>query len=67
GGGVGGLTFAVAMSRYPDVEVEIFEAASEFSPIGAGIGIWPRVWKALVAIGLEDLAIHASTPPSDET
>ncbi|KAG6831350.1 hypothetical protein H0H87_005495 [Tephrocybe sp. NHM501043] len=54
------------MSRYPDVEIEVFEATSEFSPIGAGIGIWPRVWKALVAIGLEDLATYASTPPSDE-
>ncbi|KAG6886846.1 hypothetical protein C0992_002026 [Termitomyces sp. T32_za158] len=66
GGGVGGLTFAVAMSRYPDVEVEIFEAASEFSPIGAGIGIWPRAWRALVAIGLEDLAQFASRPPGDD-
>ncbi|KAG6877628.1 hypothetical protein C0993_005540 [Termitomyces sp. T159_Od127] len=54
------------MSRYPDVEVEIFEAASEFSPIGAGIGIWPRAWRALMAIGLEDLAQYASRPPSDE-
>ncbi|KAG6810342.1 hypothetical protein H0H92_012348 [Tricholoma furcatifolium] len=66
GAGVGGLAFAVALSRYPDIEIEIFEAASEFSPIGAGIGIWPRAWKALVAIGLEDLAVYASRKPSDE-
>ncbi|GLB41291.1 putative FAD binding domain containing protein [Lyophyllum shimeji] len=67
GGGVGGLTFAVAMSRYANVEVEIFEAASEFSPIGAGIGIWPRVWKALTSIGLSSLASHASSQPSNDT
>ncbi|KNZ76479.1 Salicylate hydroxylase, partial [Termitomyces sp. J132] len=67
GGGVGGLTFAVAMSRYSDVEVEIFESASQFSPIGAGIGIWPRVWRALVAIGLQDLAQYASRQPRDDT
>ncbi|KAF8066983.1 hypothetical protein FPV67DRAFT_1417597 [Lyophyllum atratum] len=66
GGGVGGLTFAVAMSRYQDVEVNIFESASEFTPIGAGIGIWPRAWKALTSIGLGSLASQASSQPSDE-
>ncbi|KAG6853486.1 hypothetical protein C0991_004032 [Blastosporella zonata] len=55
------------MSRHRNVEVKVFEATSEFSPIGAGIGIWPRVWKALVGIGLEDLASYSSAPPSDES
>ena len=42
GGGVGGLTLAVALSKYPDIEVEVFEAARHFTEIGAGVGIWRR-------------------------
>lgn len=42
GGGVGGLTLAVALSKYPDIDVEVFEAARQFTEIGAGLGIWPR-------------------------
>ena len=45
GGGVGGLTLAVALSKYPDIEVEVFEAAKQFTEIGAGVGIWPRAFK----------------------
>lgn len=66
GGGIGGLTFAVAIARYSDVEVEVYEATNEFSPIGAGIGIWPRLWKILSSIGLDSLAMKASCQPSDD-
>lgn len=45
GGGVGGLTLAVALSKYPDIEVEVFEAARQFTEVGAGVGIWPRAFK----------------------
>ena len=45
GGGVGGLTLAVALSKYPDIEVEVFEAARQFTEIGAGVGIWPRAYR----------------------
>lgn len=45
GGGVGGLTLAVALSKYPDIEVEVFEAARQFTEIGAGVGVWPRAFK----------------------
>lgn len=34
--------------------VDIYESASHFSEIGAGIGIWPRVWDTLVSLGLEE-------------
>ena len=33
----------VALSRYPDVAVSVYEAAKEISEVGAGIGVWPRV------------------------
>jgi salicylate hydroxylase len=45
GGGVGGLTLAVALSKYPDIQVELFEAAKSFTEVGAGIGLWPRAFK----------------------
>jgi 2-polyprenyl-6-methoxyphenol hydroxylase-like FAD-dependent oxidoreductase len=42
---VGGLTLAVALSRYPDITVDVYEAAQSFREIGAGVGIWPRAFK----------------------
>lgn len=63
GGGVGGLTLAVALSKAPNIEVDIYEAASEFAEIGAGVGVWPRTWKILQALGLaDDLAAVADIP-----
>lgn len=37
----------VALPKYPDIEVGVYEAAKEFDEVGAGIGVWPRVWKIL--------------------
>ncbi|KDQ57219.1 hypothetical protein JAAARDRAFT_157371 [Jaapia argillacea MUCL 33604] len=54
GGGVGGLTFAVALSGYPDIAVDIYEAANTFTEMGAGIGMWPRTRKIMRSLGLED-------------
>ncbi|KAG0699388.1 hypothetical protein DFH29DRAFT_48317 [Suillus ampliporus] len=51
GGGVGGLTLAVALSRYPDIIVDVYEAAQSFYEIGAGVGIWPRAFKVLRKFG----------------
>ncbi|KAG2120320.1 hypothetical protein BD769DRAFT_1480136 [Suillus cothurnatus] len=51
GGGVGGLTLAVALSRYPDIVVDVYEAAQSFYEIGAGIGVWPRAFKVLQKLG----------------
>ncbi|KAJ7115024.1 hypothetical protein C8R44DRAFT_676103 [Mycena epipterygia] len=53
GAGIGGLTLALALSQYPDIEVEIYEAASTLAEVGAGIGIWPRPWKIMQLLGLE--------------
>ncbi|KDQ57982.1 hypothetical protein JAAARDRAFT_177120 [Jaapia argillacea MUCL 33604] len=62
GGGVAGLTCAVALSRCPGLEVHLFEAAHNFNEIGAGIGAFPRVWKIMQALGLDkDLAELASS------
>ncbi|KIJ16517.1 hypothetical protein PAXINDRAFT_98958 [Paxillus involutus ATCC 200175] len=53
GGGVGGLTLAVALSKYPDIQVELFEAAKSFTEVGAGIGLWPRAFKVLRKLGVD--------------
>ena len=50
-----GLILALSLQKFaPDVELIIYDAVSELSEIGAGIGIWPRVWKTLVSLGLEE-------------
>ncbi|RDB27733.1 Salicylate hydroxylase [Hypsizygus marmoreus] len=65
GGGIGGLAAAVALSKYSDIDVDIYEAATQFSEVGAGIGVWPRVWKILEHLGLsEDLARVTALKPS---
>ncbi|KAI9061735.1 FAD/NAD-P-binding domain-containing protein [Trametes sanguinea] len=52
GGGIGGLTLAVALSRYPDIRIEVYEAAGQFKEIGAGVMVWERTWKILELLGL---------------
>jgi salicylate hydroxylase len=54
GGGVGGLTCAIALSKYRDIEVTIYESAAKLTELGAGVGIWPRPWRVLEALGVGD-------------
>lgn len=61
------LIIKVALSKYPNIDVDIYEAATEFSEVGAGIGIWPRVWRLLAKLGLdEELAGVSALQPTDE-
>ena len=53
GGGIGGLTAALALSR-SGAETHIFEQADAFGEVGAGLGIGPNAFKVLRALGLED-------------
>ncbi|KAI0676717.1 FAD/NAD-P-binding domain-containing protein [Trametes maxima] len=54
GAGLGGLVFAVALQKHaPDVDFHLYEAASELTTAGAGIGIQPRTWFVLKELGLE--------------
>ncbi|EGO01403.1 hypothetical protein SERLA73DRAFT_50608, partial [Serpula lacrymans var. lacrymans S7.3] len=67
GGGVGGLTVALALSKHQDIEIDVYEAASQFTEIGAGVGIWPRGWAILQDLGLhEDLMTVGHALPTDE-
>ncbi len=53
GGGIGGLTAAIALSR-AGIEVAVYEAAAELKEIGAGVALHPNAMKVLRAIGVED-------------
>lgn len=54
GAGIGGLILAVALSRYPDIEVIVYEAASKLAEVGAGVGIFPRPWEIIKKLDLEE-------------
>ena len=53
GGGIGGLTTAVALGR-AGVEVAVFERAPELKEIGAGISLWANATRALKGLDLYD-------------
>jgi salicylate hydroxylase len=52
GGGIGGLTAAVALHQR-GIEVEVFEQSAKISEIGAGVALTPNAMKAYRALGLE--------------
>ena len=68
GGGVGGLTLAFALSRSPNIHVDVYEAASKFAEIGAGIGLWWRTRQILTSLGLEEdiIRLLPSHPGEDK-
>jgi 2-polyprenyl-6-methoxyphenol hydroxylase-like FAD-dependent oxidoreductase len=53
GGGIGGLTAAVALARR-GLAAEVYEQAPVLEEIGAGVGLWPNAMAALEPIGLSD-------------
>ncbi|KAI0750646.1 FAD/NAD(P)-binding domain-containing protein [Daedaleopsis nitida] len=68
GAGISGLAFALALQRYaPDVAFEIYEGASQLSEIGAGVGIQPRTWAIVQALGLEDAMARISGDEAEST
>ncbi|SOV05150.1 probable Salicylate hydroxylase [Ustilago sp. UG-2017a] len=63
GGGIGGLTLAVGLHDR-GVPVHIFESASKFSEIGAGIAIGPNAQNALQRLSLYDDFLEFADFPS---
>jgi 2-polyprenyl-6-methoxyphenol hydroxylase-like FAD-dependent oxidoreductase len=51
GGGIGGLTAAVACARR-GLDAEVYEQAPELKEVGAGVGLWANALRALEPIGL---------------
>ena len=58
GGGIGGLCTALALLKYPHIDVQVYEAAPSFGEIGAGVGIGPNAQRALELIGPEARAAY---------
>ena len=64
GGGIGGLTAALALARRGR-EVAVYEQARELAEVGAGLHVSPNGLKVLYALGLEqELASVAGRPRS---
>ncbi len=61
GGGIGGLTAAVALQR-AGIAVQVHERAPEVREVGAGIGLWPNAIVALDRIGLGEAVRRAGVP-----
>ena len=62
GGGIGGLAAALVLSRSSQ-QVELFEKATAFSEIGAGIQLGPNVTRIFHAWGLLDALRHLAVEP----
>ncbi|CAF9942352.1 hypothetical protein IMSHALPRED_003632 [Imshaugia aleurites] len=58
GGGIGGLCTAIALLKYPHIDVQVYEAAPTFGEIGAGVGIGPNAQQALGLIAPEARAAY---------
>lgn len=53
GGGIGGLTVAVALQR-KGFDVTVYESAPQFKPLGAGLGLAGNAVKAFFEIGIAE-------------
>jgi 2-polyprenyl-6-methoxyphenol hydroxylase-like FAD-dependent oxidoreductase len=66
GGGVGGLTLAAALRR-AGVEARVFERATEFRPVGAGITMQANAIVALRSLGIGVELEQAGLVPREMT
>jgi salicylate hydroxylase len=62
GGGIGGLTAAVALLRR-GIDVQIYEQSNQLKEIGAGIQISSNGTRVLFALGLEDALASVQVRP----
>ena len=56
GGGIGGLTTAIALQR-KGLAVKVYESAPEIKPLGAGLALAGNAVKALHDIGIAEAVI----------
>jgi 2-polyprenyl-6-methoxyphenol hydroxylase-like FAD-dependent oxidoreductase len=57
GGGIGGLTAALALRQF-GFEPQVFEQAPELLEVGSAIIIWPNAMRVLHQLGLSELVRH---------
>ena len=65
GGGIGGLSLASFIFKFSkNIRVDIYEAGTQFSEIGAGVTVWKRTWELMQLLGLDiQLGKIAVKPP----
>ncbi|MDQ3283874.1 MAG: FAD-dependent oxidoreductase, partial [Acidobacteriota bacterium] len=63
GGGIGGLTTAIALRRI-GIEVTVYERAPELNDVGAGITLWSNATRVLQSLGLDALVASGRRFPS---
>jgi 2-polyprenyl-6-methoxyphenol hydroxylase-like FAD-dependent oxidoreductase len=61
GGGIGGLTTAVALRR-AGLQAHVYEQAPALTEIGAGLSLWANATKALTQLGLGDRLRSITSP-----
>jgi salicylate hydroxylase len=66
GGGIGGLTAAVALARQ-GFKVRVFEQAKAIGDVGAGISLGITASKGLYSLGLREILRAAADPPQKST
>ncbi|MBM3527395.1 MAG: 3-hydroxybenzoate 6-monooxygenase [Alphaproteobacteria bacterium] len=64
GGGIGGLSAALALSR-KGIPVQVLEQAPEFKEIGAGIQLGPNVFRMFEVLGLTEQMVHWGAFPAE--
>jgi 3-hydroxybenzoate 6-monooxygenase len=64
GGGLGGLTAALALGR-KGFSVRVLEQAQKFAPIGYGIQLGPNVFPMFARLGITDAVMRAATIPKN--
>ncbi|MBK6596972.1 MAG: FAD-dependent monooxygenase [Proteobacteria bacterium] len=65
GGGIGGLTAALALQR-AGLAVRVFEQAPELAEVGAGISLSPTAVHGLNHLGLRDVLQREAYAPEDQ-
>lgn len=61
GGGIGGLTLALAM-LHRGWSVKVFERAASLQPVGAGLAIWANAVRVLAHLGVRDALMRHARP-----
>lgn len=63
GGGMGGLTAAIALTRISGVQVTVFEQANELGEVGAGVTVAPNAQRVLDHLGVLEQVKRAGAVP----
>src|SRR5258706_10958004 len=64
GGGIGGLTLALALQQ-KNIACRVFESAPEIRPVGVGVNLLPHATKVLAGLGLEAILERAAVETAE--